>query len=65
MGEFRVCTTCGYQRGFHVSFREAAGVMAIGLICPGCGQSFDLGWQTKDVPLALKPGAGEIFEEQK
>jgi Zn ribbon nucleic-acid-binding protein len=62
MGEFRVCTNCGYQRGFHVYFREAAdGGVVIGLICPNCGQSFDLAWREGDVavPLTIKPG--EIF----
>ncbi|HSR36003.1 MAG TPA: hypothetical protein VLL73_02395 [Desulfurivibrionaceae bacterium] len=59
MAEFRVCTTCGYQRGFHVHFREAAGGgVIIGLICPNCGQSFELGWREGDVttPLAITPG---------
>jgi transcription elongation factor Elf1 len=59
MAEFRICTTCGYRRGFHVHFRETAdsGVV-IGLICPNCGQSYELGWREGDVttPLTVTPG---------
>lgn len=51
MTEFRVCPACGYERGFHVFFREAqGGRMAIGLICPSCGRSYDLGWTAPEVP---------------
>lgn len=42
--EFRVCISCGYERGFHVSFRRTTGKVGIILICPQCGQSYDLGW---------------------
>lgn len=61
MVEFRVCSACGYGRGFHVYFRQAeAGEGArIGLICPGCGQSYDLGWLTPAPPKA--PVRGEVF----
>ena len=62
MGEFRVCAICGYQRGFHVFFREAeGGGVVVGLICPNCGQSYDLAWREKDLatPLTIQPG--EVF----
>ena len=65
MNDFRVCTTCGYQRGFHVFFREAAGGgVVVGLICPSCGQSYDLAWREGDVafPLTIQPG--EVFREK-
>lgn len=46
-GEFRTCTVCGYDMGFHVSFRKEAGKPArIVLICPECGARFDVGWDT-------------------
>ena len=66
MAEFRVCTSCGYQRGFHVSFQETpVGGVVIVLICPNCGQSFDLGWHEGDVvtPLTVRPG--QVFDEKK
>ncbi len=46
--EFRVCPTCGYERGFHVSLlrSESEGVhYKIVLICPNCGSRFDGGWE--------------------
>jgi len=44
--EFSVCDTCGYDRGFHVSFvKEGGGFQAV-LICPECGQRFRVGWAT-------------------
>ena len=66
MAEFRVCTTCGYQRGFHLYFRERPeGGVVIGLICPNCGQSFDLVWHEGDIrtPLAVTPGA--VFGDKR
>ena len=66
MQEFRVCSSCGYQRGFHVFFRDTGeGQVAIGLICPDCGQSYDIGWQTKDVPLPLGVRPGKVFDSMK
>lgn len=61
MNEFRVCSSCGYGRGFHVFFRQAEeGEGArIGLICPGCGQSYDIGWLTPCPPGS--PATGEVF----
>lgn len=46
MEEIRVCQVCNYQRGFHVSFRFEGEGQRIILICPSCGQSYDLGWLT-------------------
>lgn len=51
VNSFRVCINCGYQRGFHVHFKDVSeGKARLGLICPSCGQSYDIGWLTADVP---------------
>jgi len=42
--EFHVCTTCGYARGFHVSFQPENDRTEIILICPNCGQRYRVGW---------------------
>ncbi len=48
--EFRICTVCGYDMGFHVSFQKTAKKkMKLILICPQCGARFDPGW-TIDLP---------------
>jgi len=48
--EFRVCPSCGYERGFHVFLSaEEGGRTAIGLVCPNCGQSYGVGWITRDI----------------
>lgn len=61
MEEFRVCPNCEYQRGFHVSFRKGAKAkVRIILICPNCGQSYDLGWTTAAVK-SFKPEQGLKF----
>ncbi|MFC1657707.1 hypothetical protein ACFL2P_03970 [Candidatus Moduliflexota bacterium] len=50
MGELRVCPSCGYERGFHVSFfQQKGGEVSIRMICPNCGQSYDIGWKEKDI----------------
>jgi len=56
MDEFRVCPSCGYGRGFHVWLRQEGEAFRIGLICPSCGASYDVGWLTRDV------GGGEARE---
>lgn len=62
MSEIRVCGSCGYGRGFHVWFRqgEEGEGAHIGLICPSCGQSYDIGWLTPSPPKT--PEAKEVFE---
>ncbi len=51
-----VCPDCGYDRGFNVTFINAAGakstpvrstreVFRAILTCPGCGARFDVGWR--------------------
>ena len=61
--EFRICAKCGYQRGFHVYFRQIQeGKVRIGLICPSCGQSHDIGWVTPDIP-GIEAEKGQVFEE--
>jgi len=55
--EFRVCPNCGYEKGFHVFFKKVKGKMKIGLICPHCGSSYDLGWLVTNIK-DLKPERG-------
>ncbi len=44
--EFRICSVCGYDLGFHVSFLvEKGGITRLILICPECGSRFDVGWR--------------------
>lgn len=42
-GEFRVCPACGYERGFHISFRTTEAGLGVVLICPNCGARYDVG----------------------
>lgn len=59
-GSVRICTRCGYGRGFHVFF-EPGGEdrLRIGLICPSCGQSYRLGWL---IPAGDgQPRSGDVF----
>ena len=49
MEEFRVCPSCEYSKGFHVAFRKAKGKVRICLICPNCGQSYEIGWSTSSI----------------
>lgn len=44
--EFHVCDTCGYDRGFHVSFVKSESYEII-LICPQCGQRFKVSWRVE------------------
>ncbi len=64
MQEFRLCSVCGYGRGFHVFFRAEADGVRLGLICPNCGQSFSLGWKEPDISLPLMPVKEEVFPEK-
>jgi len=43
--EFYVCDNCGYNKGFHVSFIKQRGYFEIVLICPECGQKYDIKWK--------------------
>jgi len=56
--EFRVCPQCGYERGFHLFFQETPQGIAVGLICPNCGRSYDPGWLNREIdrPLVSKKG---------
>ncbi|TYB30343.1 MAG: hypothetical protein FXF47_09395 [Candidatus Mcinerneyibacterium aminivorans] len=49
MEEFRVCPECGYQRGFHVSFRNRKNSYKIIFICPSCGSAYDLNLKTDKI----------------
>ena len=42
--EFRSCATCGYDRGFHVSFmpQSGEGRLRLILICPSCGARYEI-----------------------
>ena len=57
MNEFRVCRVCSYEKGFHVYFREHEKGHKIGLICPSCGQSYDIGWIVPDLADTAEKGA--------
>lgn len=51
------CAQCGYENGFHVSFRRATrdeqgNDVAIVLICPSCSAHFDIGLKTRLSPQA-------------
>lgn len=42
------CPNCGYENGFHISFRrdarpDAREETTVWLICPSCSASFDVG----------------------
>ena len=57
MEEFRKCPACGYERGFHVYFNKNKESLSIGLICPDCGQSFDIGWyEDKKISMKITEG---------
>ena len=48
----RACPECGYENGFHVSFRrttqhEQDGNIAALLICPSCSTVFDVGLKVR------------------
>ncbi len=46
-GEIYRCPSCGYEDGFHVSFRfeEKNARGEVFLICPSCHSRFRLGWK--------------------
>ncbi len=60
MEEFRKCATCGYERGFHVSFRKEGDAIQVHFICPECGSSFDLGLVEERI-RNLKPQRGKSY----
>jgi uncharacterized C2H2 Zn-finger protein len=45
-GELYKCPSCGYEDGFHVSFKwgKKSADGEIFLICPNCKSRFRLGW---------------------
>lgn len=58
MEDFRICPNCEYKRGFHVFFRKPVkGRTRIGLVCPNCGQIYEIGWTTMTVK-SFKPEKG-------
>jgi hypothetical protein len=51
------CPECGYENGFHVSFRRTRGDkegndISVWLICPSCSARFDVGLRTRLVQVA-------------
>ncbi|MEW6109931.1 MAG: hypothetical protein AB1632_12305 [Nitrospirota bacterium] len=60
MEDFRVCVNCEYQKGFHVTFKRLKGKVKIALVCPNCGQSFDIGWTTSTIK-SFKAEKGVIY----
>ena len=53
-GELYKCPSCGYQDGFHVSFkwRKGSSDGEIFLICPNCESRFHLGWNISIAEIA-------------
>lgn len=49
MDEFRECVDCRYQKGFNVFLKRVQGKIKVCLICPNCGQSYDINWYTDDI----------------
>ncbi len=52
----RTCPKCGYENGFHVSFRRLApdqqgNDTGVWLICPSCSALYDLGLRVRTQPL--------------
>lgn len=60
MDEFRVCPTCGYSRGFHVSFKKEKERFRVIFICPECGSSFDIDL-FEDGITKLQPKRGKDY----
>jgi len=54
MKDFSVCPSCGYSKGFHVSFRAEAQGPRIVLICPSCAAHYDVGWQVSGLADAVE-----------
>ena len=46
---FKVCTSCGYQDGFHSMFQkiDESGDFSWRFICPNCHKIFDIGLTVK------------------
>jgi len=42
MTQLRTCPECGYRNGFHVSVKRGVEGPEMDLVCPSCGQDFDL-----------------------
>ena len=44
---FHVCESCGYDGGFHVSFKKTdkSKNYLIVLMCPQCRETYDIDWQ--------------------
>ncbi|HYQ47496.1 MAG TPA: hypothetical protein VEP69_00395 [Thermodesulfovibrionales bacterium] len=61
MEEFRICVNCSYAKGFQVSFKKTpAGKVRIILVCPDCGQAYDIGWSTSAIKT-FKADKGLIY----
>jgi len=46
--KFHICPVCGYNDGFHTSFkRESVAEVRVILICPECHSRFDVNWLIK------------------
>ncbi len=60
MEEFRQCTNCAYQKGFHVFFKRLKGKVKICLICPNSGRSYDIGRLTTSI-RGFKSEKGLIY----
>ena len=56
-GEVYQCPSCGYQDGFHISFKwnQDDSYGEIYLICPNCHSRFRMGWKIKNPSKEEKP----------
>ncbi len=46
---FYACESCGYEGGFHVTFKKTGKPKSFSIIlmCPQCKQTYDIDWQIK------------------
>lgn len=61
-GEVYQCPSCGYQDGFHISFKwnPEDSVGEVYLICPNCHGRFRIGWKIKKPSHEKKEGLTEF-----
>ena len=55
-GEVYQCPSCGYEDGFHTSFRwnQKGSAAEVYLICPNCHSRFRMGWKISTGPSERK-----------
>ena len=53
--EFVRCPACGYNGGFHTTFKRLPDMIKMNLVCPSCHDEFDL---NITVTITEKGGGG-------